>query len=340
MGGEPAIYSVCMTCEVAILNRRGVALAAAGSNAIFPISSAPVAIMTLGTSLMDVPWEVAVENYAHELGERMFASLEEYADNFFDYIETSNALFPPEKQAECFRRCVRSVWSDYRDRIQTCGDSLSIVLAEDRRELLAAGGLSELEADFGTRVVDAYASELDELENEIFGDMKLPKPLRIELRAIVALMYGKDCCHPADDNSVVFAGMGDDDPFPSVLAFAVSTVAAGKLRRAPRYAVRIGPGCGAGVMPFGRRETIDTLVEGIHPDLLALVSELRPHAFEDHSSPFMTAIADLSRGSLARMAESLVTLSAIDEPLQVALLTKGDGFRRRRLGGASLRLAF
>jgi hypothetical protein len=318
-----------MTCEVAILNRRGVALAAAGSNAIFPISSVPVAIMTLGTSVMDVPWEVVIENYTHELGERTFATLDEYSNDFFSYMETSSVLFPPQKQAECFRRCVRSVWSDYRDRIQTCGDSLSVVLAEDRRELLAAENLPALGADFGARVVESHASELNELENEIFGDMKLPKPLRIELRAIVALMYGKDCCHPADDNCVVFAGMGDDEPFPSVLAFAVSTVVAGKLRRAPRCAVRIGPDCDAGVMPFGRRETIDTLVEGIHPDLLALVSELRPHTFKHHSSPLLALIADLSRRSLARMAESLVTLSSMDEPLQVALLTKGDGFRRR-----------
>jgi hypothetical protein len=329
MGGAPAIYSVCMTCEVAILNRRGVALAAAGSNTIFPISSAPVAIMTLGASIMDVPWEVIVENYNHDLRERMFAALDEYADNFFSYIETSSALFPPEKQAECFRRCVRSIWSDYRDRIQTCGDSLSVVLAEDRRELLAAEVLFGPAADFGTRVIDAYASELDELEKEIFGDMQLPKPLRIELRAIVGLMYGKDCCHPADDNCVVFAGMGDDEPFPSVLVFAVSTVVNGTLRRVRRHAVRIGPDCDSGVIPFGRRETIDTLVEGVHPDLLSLASELKPSVLKYHSSPFMASIAELSRNNLVRMAESIVALSAIDEPLQVALVTKGGGVRRR-----------
>jgi hypothetical protein len=329
MGGAHTIYSVCMTCEVAILNRRGVALATAGSNAIFPISSAPVAIMTLGTLIMDVPWEVVVETYAHELGERTFASLDKYADNFFSYIETSSTLFPAQKQVGCFCRCVRSIWTDYRDRIQTCGDSLSIVLAEDRRELLVTEDLSTLDADFGARVVGAHTSELDELETEIFGDMNLTKPLRIELRELVALMYAKDWCLPADDGCVVFAGMGDDEPFPSALAFGVSTVVTGKLRRAPRHTVRIGPDCDAGVMPFGRRETIDTLVEGIHPDLSALAYELRPLNFEPHSSPFIASIAELSRRNLARMAESLATLSAIDEPIQVALLTKGDGFRER-----------
>jgi hypothetical protein len=318
-----------MTCEVAILNRRGVALAAAGLNAIFPISSDPVAIMTLGASILDVPWEVVVANYTHGLRERTFATLDEYADNFFSYIETSSALFPPQKQAEWFRRSVHGIWSDYRDRIQTCGDSLSIVLAEDRRELLAAEDLPTLEADFGPRLVDSYATELDKLEHEIFGDMKLTKPLHIELRAIIALMYGKDCCHPADDSCVVFAGMGNDEPFPSVLAFAVSTVAAGKLRRARRYAVRIGPDCDAGVTPFGRRETIDTVVEGIHPELLSLASELRPSVLKDHSSPFMASIAELSRNNLVRMAESLVTLSAIDQPLQVASVTKGGGVRHQ-----------
>jgi hypothetical protein len=263
----------------------------------------------------------------HDLGERTFGAIDEYADNFFSYIETSSVLFPAHKQTESFRRCVRSIWSDYRDRIQTCGDSLSIILGEDRDELLATENLPALDADFGARVVEAYTSELDQLENEIFGDMNLTKPLREELRELVALMYAKDWCLPADEGCVVFAGLGNAEPFPSVLAFAVSTVVAGTLRRVRRHAVRIGPDCDSGVIPFGRRETIDTLVEGIHPDLLAMRNQLRPLIFE-HQSPFMDSIAELSRQNLARMAESLVTLSAIDQPVQVALLTKGDGLGR------------
>ena len=320
MGGALAFYATCMTCEVAILNRRGVALAAAASNAIFPISSAPVAIMTLGASMMDIPWEVIAANYIHHLGERTFATIDEYADDFFSYIEMAGALFPPQKQIECFSRCVRSIWSDYSDRMHTCGDSLGSILAEDRRELLDADDLCP--ANFGDQVVQAYASALDELESEIFGYTNLTDALRAELRATVAQMYGKDWCHPSDDGYVIFAGTGSDEPFPSVLAYAVSTVVAGRLRRARRDVVRIGPDCDAGILPFGRRETIDLLIDGIHPDLLAFANELQPHGFERQPAPFVPCIAELSRRGLARIAESLVMLSAVDEPIQLALLAK------------------
>ncbi|HEY3675332.1 MAG TPA: hypothetical protein VGK84_05025 [Candidatus Tumulicola sp.] len=285
--------------------------------------------MTPGASIMDVPWETVVENYTHELGEHTFVTLDEYATDFFAYIETSSALFPPRKQAECFRRCVRSIWSDYRDRVKTCGDSLSVLLGEDRRELAAAESLTAMGPAFGADVVASYAAELDELEREVFDDMRLTKPLRAELRESIALMYGKDWCLPCDDNSIVVAGMGAGEAFPSALAYAASNVVAGKLRRVRQYAVRIGPDCDSGILPFGRRETIDTIIDGVHPDLLALTKELRGHVYEHYSSPFTASVAQLSRRNLARMAESLVALSAIDQPLQVALLTKGDGARRR-----------
>jgi hypothetical protein len=320
-----------MKCEVAVFNRRGIALAAAASEQIFQISPrVPIAILAPAGTMMDVPWQTIVETYIHERNERAFASMDECARHFLDFLQNSTTLFPAQTQAECFRRCVRSVWADYRDRLETAGDSLDRILAEDRRELLSTPNLPGFDDAFGKHVVDAYASELEAIEADVFVGVKLTRSLRVELRAIVALKYGKDWCHPAEDNCIAFAGMGNDEPFPSILTYAIGTVVAGRLRYVPRHAVRIGPGCDAGVVPLGDREAIDTVIEGIHPDVLAMVRELRPHVLEYHSSPFMASIAALSRGGLARMARALVTVSSIDAPVDVALLVKGAGFARER----------
>ena len=83
-----------MTCEVAVMNRRGIALAAdsavtLGEGAkiyhsaekLFPLSlAAPVGIMTYGLAdFMGVPWEIIIKIYGQKLDGRKFETLEQYA---------------------------------------------------------------------------------------------------------------------------------------------------------------------------------------------------------------------------------------------------------------------
>ena len=137
---------------------------------------------------------------------------------------------------------------------------------------------------------------------------------------------------------------------------------------------RIGPTSTAAVMPFAHRETIDMIINGIHPDLLkkviadvghripaaAKTNRRRPgptktaHQIarsnqdfqqyitdeieQRYDQPFMAAVAALPREDLANMAEGLVSLTAflmrmsadqpetVAEPIDVAMLSKGDGF--------------
>jgi hypothetical protein len=110
--------------------------------------------------------------------------------------------------------------------------------------------------------------------------------------------------------------------------YQIGSVVAGKLHRIRRRTVTARNGTRACVVPFGLCERIETVVNGIHPDLLAISSGLRPYVAEHHSQPFVASIAGLSRAQLARMAETLVTLSAIEGPVRVASLANE---RPRRL---------
>lgn len=99
-----------MTCEVAVMNKRGVALAADSAvtlgdgekvyltaEKLFLISPAasaaaaspvPVGIMTYGgADIMGVPWETVVKLYAQKLGRRTFDRLEQYAQDFLRFVE-------------------------------------------------------------------------------------------------------------------------------------------------------------------------------------------------------------------------------------------------------------
>lgn len=69
-----------------------------------------------------------------------------------------------------------------------------------------------------------------------------------------------------------------------------------------------------------------------------LQEEFNTYLSERHEGPFMSAVAALPRQDLAKMAEALVSLTAfvmrmsvdqhetVAEPIDVAILSKGDGF--------------
>jgi hypothetical protein len=328
-----------MMCVVAVMNRRGVALAANVTETLLPIApDVPVAIVSFGANdMMGVPWETIVRMYARQLGTRTFATLEEYAASLFAFVEGSNALFPPQLQAERMRRCVTSLWADYRARIDAIAeerattsaaelrDELATILREDRGDCEHRPEVAGLGEGFGSRVLATHGEQIDELEYETFGDMQLTQELRAELRSVLALMYEKEWCHPHDESGIALAGMGDDEPFPSVLVYSVGTVVAGRLRHMRRQSANIAVDLEATVVPFAHRETIDTIVDGIHPDLIGAICDMQAHV-EEHTAPFMAAVAHLPRREMVGMAQALVTVSTFGEPASVAMLSKAGGF--------------
>lgn len=93
-----------MTCEVAVMNKRGIALAADSAvtlgngkkiyhtaEKLFSLSpSLSVAIMTFGAAdMMNVPWETAVKIYAQKLGNRRFDTLDQHAKDFLSFLGRS-----------------------------------------------------------------------------------------------------------------------------------------------------------------------------------------------------------------------------------------------------------
>lgn len=113
-----------MTCEIAIMNRYAIALAAdsattvthyvgterkeryfKGANKIFQLTNhAPVGIMIFGTAtLHEAPWELIVKEFRGHLGDKSFNDLEGYAAELFDFIRGHERLFPADYQEKVFR---------------------------------------------------------------------------------------------------------------------------------------------------------------------------------------------------------------------------------------------
>jgi hypothetical protein len=208
-----------MTCEVAVMNKRGVALAADSAvtlgngkkiyhtaEKLFCLSPAiPVAIMTFGAAdMMNVPWETVVKIYAQKLGNRQFDTLDQYAKDLLSFIEGASSLFPPEDQKSHVEGAVRTVWSGlYRAKLSErigpnaeASESDKIAALEEivhTDHHVWEKEYSDLEgfgAEYGARVVKTYEDVIAHVEKQVFEGMKLCN-LKSDLRKTVSLMYGK-----------------------------------------------------------------------------------------------------------------------------------------------------
>ena len=390
-----------MTCEVAVMNKRGIALAADSAvtlsdgdgggkkiyytaEKLFSLSpKLPVAIMTYGPAdIMGVPWETVVKVYAQKLDGRRFDTLAEYAQDFLKFIEGADWLFPLETQSRWLQSLIYSFWKNfYVDQLETAlavdGKTnhkgklkkLAAIIQADHEDWERYPELACVDPDYGQRVRETFAEALDEAETDLFEDFSLTPALEEALRKTVVFMYQKQWFHRKDHGRVVIAGMGETEPFPVLLEYDIGTLAAGKLRYRKADETRVGEDSDGTVAPFGQREIIDSVIQGIHPriygqlmraaarmpqDLEDYDDEDEPEEIEEraeafsqlvreevlrpYAKPLLSAVSALPRQDLAKMAESLVNLTAffmrmsadeeqtVSEPVDVALLSKGDGF--------------
>jgi hypothetical protein len=284
-----------MTCEVAVMNKLGVALAADSAvtlgdgrktyhnaDKLFPLSPAvPVGIMTYGAAeMMGVPWETVIRIYTQQFGGRKFDRLEQYALDVLRFIESADSLFPESAQRQWFRSLVRAYWEgefldplkkELEEKPQSAGrranDILSEVITKDLEWWKGFHTIEELGPAYGDRIVSEYESILDELEKELFGKYSINKDVQGDLRTIVRLMYTQNWFHPNDLTGVVVAGMGESEPFPVLQHYHVGTIAAGRLRCIKFDDARVTREDISSVVPLAQRGMIDLFYTGIFPEL-------------------------------------------------------------------------
>jgi hypothetical protein len=297
-----------MTCEVAVMNRRGIALAADSAvtlgegkkiyhsaEKLFPLStSAPVGIMIYGSAdLMGIPWEIIIKIYSKKLDGRRFEKLEQYAKDFLRFIEGTESLFPLSAQRAEIRTFVKDVWQNlYLDplKMKLAGRSkagsnnanriLEELIREDHKLWNKHPIVEELGPGYGDQVATAYEDILAELQQEMFGSFRLSRNVQQALRTTVRFMY---TTVPSDGSGVVIAGMGESDIFPILVHYRVGSIAAGRLRYLKVDDMRVTRDDDAMVAPFAQRETIDMIIGGIFPELESTVVEANARCLPEQS---------------------------------------------------------
>jgi hypothetical protein len=366
-----------MTCEVAVMNRFGVALAADSAltvgNAekiyhhaqkLFALKpTIPVGIMVSGSAeLMGMPWEIVIRLYAQTLGDKRFDRLEQYAEDFFRFIESATSLFPESNQREWFRESVRAYWKSEilnplsrQLKQSVCSSSqkthkkLACILMKENDSWERDARLDTVDESRGESVLANYGSVLDELESQLFDHVELNPELRHALRMTVKHLYSLQLFAPNADSEIVFAGMGEAEPFPIMRQYEIGIITDGVLHWAIGTSASISREDSAIVVPFAQTDMIDMFYRGIDAGLDGILEAIVAKSIADelkqsshkltakemervkkrfrkalneqidnkYARALITSVDALPRHDLAKMAEALINLTALRRHMTV-----------------------
>jgi len=343
-----------MTCEVVAMNKYGAALAADSAvtvgngekiyhhaQKLFSLSAAaPVGVMLSGVpEIMGVPWEIVIKSYARQLGERRCDRLEEYAQDFLCFVESSSALFPVSVQRDWFRLLVESYWRDQlAEPLRFAGGCKAQTSPRHPRPTLA----QLLQRDHATwrkysgkptkflmsksipgdKVLSDYGTVLDRLECQVFGARARACAVRQALRATVKFMYDKPWFHPRDRSWIAFVGLGEAEPFPVLQEYLVGSIASGQLRWAKTGEARVTRDESAHVVALAQKDTIDMFFRGIDPKLEAKLENIVLRCM----SRTLAGERGDRRGRIGKVREAFRRLldAEIDEKYEAPLLAAVD----------------
>lgn len=311
-----------MTAEVCMMNRLAVVLAAdsattvtqwgdagredryfKGANKIFQLSDHhPVGLMIFDAAdILRVPWEIVVKSFRNELGRKSFNSLNEYAVEFFVFLEASARLFPPTVQMDVFLESARS--AAIRNTVsQTSGlevderITVNDKIVADRLQHLQAmplpPGIDQSHVDKTLAIWREELVKMFESWRDSFGD-DYPSDLQTFAELGIMEVFKQPDSH-IGSTGLVFAGYGDHDIFPSLAEFKSCGMVAGKHVAFPVANIAINHETPAWLASFAQTAMSDTFSLGISQDVYFSVMA----SLEEGLGDFARKIIEIAGGDL------------------------------------------
>jgi hypothetical protein len=281
-----------MTCEVVVMNRHAVALAADSAvtvtqwvdgkeekrffksvNKVFQLSKAhPIGMMIYGSGdLQAVPWELIAKEYRKHLGDKAFDTVEQYAQDFFSFIQTNSGIFPREYQEELFvADCVKAAIRVYVHEIDSnenfkqandenkkrFSDNFLTTVISNLDKLSFLNSFKEEDYIESAKLFhEKIVQELASVEGLKFVDIS--KLAELSIKAV----YKKQAYMA--ESGVVFAGYGDKDYFPACRSYKCFGNILGKIAIIPEDSIQIDYHNHSSIKCFATTQMVDTFMKGI-----------------------------------------------------------------------------
>lgn len=301
-----------MTSEIALMNRRAVALAAdsattvqyfergerkqryfKGTNKIFNLSSqAPIALMTFDSgNLHGVPWETIAKLYRTHLGDTKRDHLSEYAPDFFKFLETNRDLYAENFLEQQFLSDI-SEQADLAVYMMTGDDEEGDA---EKRKAQMQSGLSKVRdqvkrfsfiGDASQATVDAllgkYRDKIIEVVQTNEYAMTATEVVPIEeFAALIVETLLKTPSSILETSGLVIAGFGEKEHFPALEQYVCYGFIMGKPLCEQVQVKAINQQNVAEILPFAQSEMSKGFVFGAQPSVLDTVHKSLAKCLDD-----------------------------------------------------------
>lgn len=294
---------IVVSAGICIMNKNAIALAADSAvtvgphlaihnsaNKLFALSKvAPVGIIIYSSSeVMEIPVEIIIKQYKHDLKRKTFDSLEEYVQDFISYMLCNKQLFRFDENE---KRYIKSVYVNLLDGLNNdYSHFVSGKINEVHRELTAEelanvqqkaidqtvsfiDGLSQIpNFDVTEYITLNYGDEIREYISKKFpwiaGDVL------DTLSSKVCTIFNKEFFRNGYVG-IAFAGYGNRDIFPKMCHIHLSGVISNHVRYIVREEVAITEESSAAISPFAQTDVMQTFLFGINDSFInALANEI------------------------------------------------------------------
>lgn len=293
-----------MTAIIGILNKHAVVIAADSAmtatfgdkvkifnNAtkIFNLTKhGSIGVMAFGSAnFMRTPWEVIINLYHSKRGERTFDSVREYAEDFLDFLRSSDFFISKQGQMNSFIREFDLYYSRVKEVAETdisylqlsngkpISETVMSSFVNDCRNHLGAlakgTGITPDFKDFTEEDFNHYLKSVFETIRQTSPEEYWPDGFKDDWQKKrwqhSFYNYLRSCLY-FNKTGLVFVGYGEKDIFPTLLPVYVSIGFENKLRA---YIDEDNKACvhdeeSSFVCPFAQAEVISALIRGIAPD--------------------------------------------------------------------------
>ena len=301
-----------MTCEVVVMNRIGVALAAdsavdasVGESSkiresglkLFMLSKyRPVAVMVYNSSLLlGVPWETIIKLFRQELGSQQLDTVSEYAEALIGYVERNTArFFPEDVQDRHFIRILEVEFARIKKEVSEEWEYLqggTEAEAKEAIEKVIEGALTKWqhkENDESPHFDDRLAGELLSRNSagvhRVVGEVFAGKPFGStgvrHLHEIAKLVVTKNHFVFEEMSGLVIAGFGEAEHFPAVEHVTIGGVYGDRVKSRREAAEQVSEKSASSIMAFGDNEAVNSFIVGVRPKLLTWLIDAQAYIRE------------------------------------------------------------
>ncbi|MEW8401631.1 MAG: hypothetical protein AB2717_13065 [Candidatus Thiodiazotropha sp.] len=322
-----------MTAEVAVINKSAVAIASDSAvtielidssgrindkiyntaNKLFSLSKyAPIGIMVYNTmELGGVPWETIIKEYRKHIVDTKFDHLEQYADNFFDYLCGNTNLFPEKQIQNVLLKAIVRYFVSISATIKSNRTAKQIF----DKEIAALDKLEYAESfsESNIQLPQEYISQIDAAANMVFKK-SLIRNLKTKYRKLATLAIIKEE-QLSGYTGVVITGFGERDVFPKLIEYKTDLILLNKVRK-KKIKEYIPEGFDAGkVLSFAQEDITRTILDGINPSYAQAILNSAVRFIANLPDKIIDDIVELdaAKKGLYKKSATLASMDAIKE---------------------------